>query len=333
VRWTWALGADTDATIGLAAAALARCLDDLALDARGGRAEVIVERDRLGIRGEFDPAAWREVGAVAGCVAAPDRSAAGHARDRARLEALAAAVAASPIRRGLAAFATATYGDHALAHALAVELPLIGPDDVIAWWAARRAGAAAVVAAVGPLDLADLAPLIAGEPVRPAGAPGGRPMAPPPRELFVDGRRGERAIVLGFDALTAGDRDRAALDVLARLLAAPDGALRRALPGARVRVAVADAVDAGYLAIALEQPRDADAAVRRARRWPRWWRTADRRAGGGRAGRRGAAGGTRPRSRPTRWPQSSCSARGRRSTPRRWRGWSRRCCPRRARWW
>ncbi len=266
VRWTWALGSSTNASLALAAAALARCLDALALDAGGGRAEVVVERDRLGIRAEFAAGRWRDgVGAVAGCVAAPDRSAAGHARDRARLEALAAAVAASPIRRGLAAFATATYGDHALAHALAVELPLIGPDDVIAWWAGRRAGAAAVVAAVGPLDLADLAPLIAGEPVRPAGAPGGRPMAPPPRELFVDGRPGERAIVLGFDALTAGDRDRAALDVLARLLAAPDGALRRALPGARVRVAVADAVDAGYLAIALEQPRDATAAVAAAR--------------------------------------------------------------------
>jgi hypothetical protein len=266
VRWTWALGADTDATIGLAAAALARCLDDLALDARGGRAEVIVERDRLGIRGEFDPAAWRDgVRAIVGCVAAPDRSSIGHARDHARLTALAAAVAGSPIRRGLAAFATATYGEHALAAALAPTLPLLGPDDVLAWWAARRAAAAAVVAAVGPVELAELAPLIVGDPLRPRAVRGGRPMVPPAPELFVDGRPGERAIVIGFDALTAGDRDRAALDALAILVAAPDGPLARALPGARLRVAVADAVDAGYLAIAIDHPPDAAAAVAAAR--------------------------------------------------------------------
>ncbi|MBK9030239.1 MAG: hypothetical protein IPL61_02675 [Myxococcales bacterium] len=267
-RWLWAIDGDGDRLGALAAAAVARCFEAHAIDGTGGRAEVVVERDRIGVRATFAREAWREgVAAIAACVRAPDLGAAGHERDRARLAALAAAVADSPIRRALTAFARATYGDHALVHDVSAAAPRpAAADEVAAWWGQRRAHAPTAIAAVGPLELDELVAAVAGD----GGGDGG--VAPTPRapgraprpggaELFIDGRADDSAVLVGFDALAAGDPDRAALDVLAALLATGGGPLALPSAGGTARVAVADTLDAGYLAIVFAHPPDRAALV------------------------------------------------------------------------
>ena len=254
VRWSWTIGPDPERLAPLAAAAIARCFEARGLDGLGARAELALTRDRLDLRGELPVDGWAAALAeLAACVAAPDASLGAHDRDRARLAAVAAAVAASPVRQALAAFARARFGAHPLAAEVAALAPAGALPDALSWWASRRR-APAVLAVVGPVELDALAAVL--DP-RAAVAPPPPPPRPPapPRELYLDGRPGDTAVVLGLDALGATDPDRAALDVLAAVLAAPG-----ALP-AGTRVAVADTLDAGYLALGVANPRDRAATV------------------------------------------------------------------------
>ncbi len=255
VRWSWSIGADPERLAPLAAAAIVRCFEARGLDGLSAHAELAVTRDRLELRAELAIDGWAAALAeLAACVAAPDASLAAHDRDRARLAAVAAAVTASPVRQALAAFARARYGAHPLAVDVAAVAPVGALPDALTWWAARRR-APAVLAVVGPVELDAIAAVLDPRAAIAPPAPPPRPIAPP-RELYLDGRPGDTAVVLGLDAVGATDPDRAALDVLAAVLAAPG-----ALP-AGTRVAVADTLDAGYLALGVANPRDRAATVR-----------------------------------------------------------------------
>ncbi|MEZ4401620.1 MAG: hypothetical protein R3B06_16460 [Kofleriaceae bacterium] len=273
VRWAWrggpaAEGATERGLAVLAAQAITRCVDVAVVDAVGGRAEMIVDRDRIGLRLEVPAASWRAaVIAATRCLDAPDLSSAGHARDRARAVALATAVAGSPLRLAVAAFARHAYRADPLAAELTPVPVEASPAEVARWWRAAHPWASVVIAGTGPITAGALA-AAASASDRSVGPGPAASAAPPPvtaAELYVDAPAGT-ALVLGFDALGAGDPDRAALDVLAAYLAEPGGPLAAAAAGAAaLRVAVADTTARGYLAVAFDQPRDRAAVLAAAR--------------------------------------------------------------------
>lgn len=279
LRWLWPTPPAVEdlaarGATALAAASLARCLDGSALDALGGRAEVVVERDRVGVRAELPADGWRDaVGVIIGCLAAPDESLVGHARDRERLAALARDLAGSAQRQALALFVATRYGDDPLAAAVAAAPPPgLSARTVAAWWRDHHRLADAAVAAIGPIELADLTAALASGPPTAVGPSAPAAVARPPlapagaREVFVDGAPGQAALAVGVDGLPAGDPDRAALEVLAAYLAEPAGPLAAARAGAiATRIAVADTLDRGYLAVVFDQPADRAATVWAAR--------------------------------------------------------------------
>jgi len=276
--WSGGLAAETVETAGihaLAAAAITACADATVLDAFGGSLAVVVERDRFGLRAELPSATWRDgLAAIAACLRAPSASPDQLDDERRRLDGLALATRGSALRLGLAAFARAQFGDHPLARELAASAaPYLTPAAIDRWLAAHAPIDRAVLAVVGAVELEAVEAALA--PVRPhpsaspplpaapprLAPPRSHPESSPPRRggpaplLFVDAD--SAAVILGFPGLAADDPDRAALDVAAALLADPNGPLAALAPlAASRRVAVADTADAGYLAIAFDQPGD-----------------------------------------------------------------------------
>lgn len=290
IAWEGGLALETALTHGhhaLAAAAIEACAEPPVVRALGGSIEAVIERDRFGLRAVVPADGWRDgLAAIASCLGAPRLEAARVAEVRQRIDARDAAAAGSASGQALAAFTRARFGDHPLARELAsAPLAHATPAELARWFAARYVLGRAVVAvvgpaapdevadAIGPLAIASIeaapprAPAAASASAsRPSPARAAAPAAPPdldePAQLFLDRTDDTGAILIGLGGLAAGDPDRAALDVLAAILDAPDGPLAplAAVAPAR-RLAIADTRDAGYVALAIDQPHDREAAL------------------------------------------------------------------------
>ncbi len=271
IAWPGGVAAEPSARAGgtavLAAAITAACLP-LAVD-DGGALTARAGRWHLAVRGTWPSVAWREGLRTAWSCPASARVGAALPGARDRVVRDAALAAASPAQRAAALAARARWGADPLgldAHRTGGVAAL--SIDALRAQQAGQLATAPIVVVVGDVTVDELAGVLTDAGPWREGAPAApRPGGPPPpiAQVFAEHPSAGAAVAIALPGLPAADPDRAALDVLAAILAAPTGPLADARAGGALTIAVPDGAERGGLVALLTGPAplaDRVAAVR-----------------------------------------------------------------------
>ncbi len=255
VVWPGGLAAEAadraGATAILAAAITAACQPEAVDD--GGALTARAGRGHLAVRGTWPVAAWRDGLRTARTCPGSAAVTAVLAATRDRLAVDAGLTRTSAAQRATVLAARIRWGTHPLGtdpHRAGRALA----SSALRAHQEAQLGVAPIVVVVGDVTLDDLAAeLAATGPWRTVAPPPAVPAPPVPatRELFAELPGDAAAIALALPGLCATDPDRAALEILAAILADPAGPLAAARDGAVLTVALPEADDLGGLVIAL----------------------------------------------------------------------------------